>query len=205
MLVLTAVVRPHVFDGPFTLLDLSLVAWLALAALQLVPVSPAIRLALSPASVAVDRALRLDPPVEIGRAPLSIDPANTVWALAVAVSVVLVFWAARRVLAHRSPRTILRGVAAAGLLAAPMAIVQHAMTPKLLYGYFPPLARGAFPYTPFVNRNDLATWLIMAAPLTLGYGLARIQSAYARASAYRTGALSGAISRAISSSCALSP
>jgi len=180
---LTAIVRPRVFYGPFTLLDLSLAAWLALAALQLVPVSPAVRLALSPASVAVERTLRLDANAEVGRAPLSIDPANTVWALAVAVSVVLVFWSARRVLAHRSPRTILRGVAAAGLLAAPIAIVQHAMAPKLLYGYFPPGARNVIPYTPFWNRNDLATWLIMAAPLTLGYGLARIQSAYARASA----------------------
>src|SRR5205807_4591667 len=34
----------------------------------------------------------------------------------------------------------------------------------------------ARPYGPFVNRNDLACWIVMAVPLTMGYGAARIAS-----------------------------
>jgi putative inorganic carbon (HCO3(-)) transporter len=36
-----------------------------------------------------------------------------------------------------------------------------------------PLDTGARPYGPFVNRNHLATWIIMACPLAFGYLLAR--------------------------------
>jgi len=132
-------------------LDAALIAWLALAALQLVPLNPASRSALSPASVGIDRALRLDAPADprlAPRAPLSIDAASTVWALAAAVSVVVVFWSARRILARRSPRTILRGVAAAGLIAAPLAMAQHVVAPKLLYGYVLPSLEAPFPIRP---------------------------------------------------------
>src|SRR5262249_5933230 len=103
------------------------------------------------------------------------------WALSVAAAALLTFWSARHVLTHNHPRMILRGVAAAGLVAAPLALVQHATSPTLLYWTFRPLDRGATPYSPFVNRNDLATWVIMAAPLTIGYAVARVHSAYRRA------------------------
>src|SRR5207245_2399486 len=41
---------------------------------------------------------------------------------------------------------------------------------------FHPLARKATPFGPFVNRNDLSTWLLMAIPLVAGYGIARVTS-----------------------------
>ena len=43
----------------------------------------------------------------------------------------------------------------------------------MLYGVWRPLDTGARPYGPFVNRNHMATWIIMACPLAFGYLLAR--------------------------------
>src|SRR5262249_13683462 len=39
-----------------------------------------------------------------------------------------------------------------------------------------PVNTNAKPFTPFVNRNDLAGWLVMALPLACGYALARLDS-----------------------------
>jgi O-antigen ligase len=168
--------------------DLALVAWFACAALQLLPLPAAARLTLSPAAVAVDRQLRLDAPADplaMPARPLSIDPAGTVWALAVAAAMILVFWSARRVLAGRGPRLLIRAIAAMGLLASAVAVVQHATAPHLLYWYWSPVAADARPFSPFVNRNDLATWLIMAAPLVFGYLVARVRAADREAAAGR--------------------
>src|SRR5262249_11982869 len=146
--------------------------------------SAAVRASLSPAASAVDRTLKLDVPRDPRTgpsSPLSLDPAATVWALSVATATLLTFWSARQVFSRHTPRHILRGIAAAGLAAAALALVQHSTSPTLLYWTFRPLDRGATPYTPFVNRNDLATWLMMAVPLTIGYAVARLHSAHRRA------------------------
>jgi O-antigen ligase len=173
---LTAHVRPRVGRAPHRVLDAALIGWLMLAALQLVPLSPTIRATLSPAALAVDRQIRLagpGDPLSAPPRPLSLDPAGSVWALTVGISAALLFWCARELVARHSPRILLRSIAVAGLLVSAIAIVQHATAPKLLYWYWHPIARSASPFSPFVNRNDLATWLIMAIPLTIGYGVAR--------------------------------
>src|SRR5262249_46883047 len=48
--------------------------------------------------------------------------------------------------------------------------------PKLIYWIWRPVNTDATPYGPFVSRNDLAAWLVIAIPLTLGYFIARIVS-----------------------------
>jgi O-antigen ligase len=57
--------------------------------------------------------------------------------------------------------------------------VQHYESPRLFYGIWAVNARTNVPtpFGPFVNRNDLATWLILAIPLAAGYMMARIASA----------------------------
>lgn len=175
---LAAHVRPRVARAPYRVLDAAVLAWLLLAALQLVPLPPSIRSALSPAAIALDQQTRLDAAVAAAALhPVSVDPVSGAWALAVATSVALVFWCTRDLVARHSPRHLVRPIAVAGLLAAAIAILQHATAPNLLYWYWQPLARNARPFSPFVNRNDLATWLIMAIPLTIGYGAARWMAA----------------------------
>ncbi len=162
--------------------DVALAACLAIIALQLVPLPPGLRLALSPASEPTERALFLDAPVDAGLGPprpLSLDPAATTWALAFGTSVVLIFWSARAIFERRSGlRLVSRGIVWCGLVVSAIAFIQHALTPRLIYGFWKPITQTEvpLPYGPYVNRNDLATWLILAIPLAVGYLMARIGS-----------------------------
>jgi O-antigen ligase len=108
--------------------------------------------------------------------PIAIDPGATAHALLVAASVVLVFFCARSALRRTGVRLVARGVAGLGLVLAPLTILQHATSPRLFYWTWVPYADNARPYGPFVNRNDLATWLVLAIPLTAGYVVARVES-----------------------------
>src|SRR5262249_40705504 len=73
-------------------------------------------------------------------------------------------------------RTTVRGIAWISLGLTMLALVLHGMSPRLVYGVIRPIGRGPMPFGPFVNRNDLATWLIMALPLVAGYTVARVES-----------------------------
>ena len=171
--------RPAILASPYTLIDAALVAWLLLAGLMLVPVSARTRLAIAPASATLDRTLYLDTPAEPAGAParpLSIDPAATIWALAVGGALVLLFWSAREIVARGGLRATARGIGWLGLALSALALVQHGTAPNLLYWTIRPIGRKPMPFGPFVNRNDLATWLIMAVPLVAGYAIARVES-----------------------------
>src|SRR5206468_9434410 len=54
------------------------------------------------------------------------------------------------------------------------AILQRATSPKLMYWIWNVPGDNAF--GPFVNRNHMATWLLMAIPLTIGCLVTRVRS-----------------------------
>jgi hypothetical protein len=171
--------RPRVFARPTTLLDLAIVACLAVVALELVPLAPEWRERVAPGAVLFDRMVGFQaglPPTVVGNRPASIYAGATQFALLVGVIVALVFWNARAVFARGGLRIATRGMAWLGVILAPLSIVTHSTSPRLLYGYWQPYAASARPYGPFVNRNDLACWLVMALPLTIGYIAARAES-----------------------------
>jgi O-antigen ligase len=178
-LLLTIRERPSVAGSPNNILDIAMIAGLVIAATTLVRLPAAVRLAVAPHALGIDQALFFGAPavsaLGSGR-PLSMDPGQTAWAVIVATSVALVFWCARSIVARGGLRETIRGIAWMGLAVSVLALIQHATSPKLLYWYWHPVARLATPFGPFVNRNDLATWLIMAVPATIGYGVARFQS-----------------------------
>jgi len=185
--VLAAVERPRLLRAPYRLLDAALLAYLAVIALQIVPVGARLRLAIDPAAVLFDQAMRVGPPIDPLAAParaLSLAPDATAWALAAGLAIVLTFWSARSIFARGGTRLAARGIAWLGLVLGPLVIVQHATSPRLLYWRIQPIAGNAYPYGPFVNRNDLATWLIMALPLTIGYIVARVQSRHRAGEAF---------------------
>jgi len=167
--------RPSVLRPPYRLVDAALIAWLTLAAAMLAPLPPSVRLAIAPHAAAVDRAVYFDA-IDRQARPLSVDPAATMWALVMAAAVVLTFWSARAILNRHGLRATARGLSWIGLALSALALVQHATSPKLMYWYFHPLARNAMPFGPYVNRNDLTTWLLLAIPLVAGYGIARFKS-----------------------------
>src|SRR5207248_10309990 len=124
------------------------------------------------------RAMRLDAPDALGgpARPLSLDPVSTAWALAVTAGVVALFWSSRELFATSGVRRAARATAWIGLAAAAVAIVQHATAPNYLYWHWRPEATSARPYGPFVSRNDLACWLVMAVPSTHGYPIPLVSS-----------------------------
>src|SRR5581483_6897104 len=101
--------------------------------------------------------------------PISVDPAATRAALFAVALILLVFWSARTVLTRGGGRTTIRGIAIMGLIVAPLAIAQHITAPKLFYWLWAGSSGNTLPYSPFVNRNDFAGWLVMAIPLTVAY------------------------------------
>jgi putative inorganic carbon (HCO3(-)) transporter len=178
-ILLTLIVRPAIGRRTAAVFDLALAACLAGVALQLVPLAPRLRLALSPHLSEIEQALWLDTnPLTGPLRPISIDPDSTRWAFALAFAFALIFWSAREAFARGSVRTVVRGVAWTGLLLAATALLQHATAPKRLYWIYPTIF-GA-PFGPYLNRNDFATWLIMGIPVTIGYLLARIDVRHRR-------------------------
>jgi O-antigen ligase len=158
------------------MLDLTLVIGLLSCLAQLAPM-PAewIRL-IDPEAIAVRTALWLPPlltPPTLPWLPISIAPHDTVEAAGILLSSIVMFWTCRRVCEQGGTGRIIRSVALIGLVASIAAIVQRAQRIDLLYGVWRPQDVGARPYGPFVNRNHLATWIIMACPLVFGYLLAR--------------------------------
>ena len=173
-IILTLFVSPVVASPGNRLLDLLLLSSVVVVAASLAPLPPDVRLVLSPATRVVDLALRLgDAPSAVTR-PLSIDPAATRVALALAVAMVLIFWCARAAFARGGVRRCTRSIAGLGLALAAIGMAQHATAPRLLYWMFP--TRSATPFGPFMNHSDFATWLVMALPLTTGYLIARLHS-----------------------------
>jgi O-antigen ligase len=167
--------RPSIGRASSRLLDVTLGLSLAAIAIQLIPLSAALRGRLSPASLAYDRAMRFDALAVSGR-PLSIAPAETLLALFSAASLVLLFWCARTVFEQSGARTTIRGIAWIGLFVSPLALVHHVMPLPVIDQAWGLTSGGLRTYGPFVNRNDFAGWLIMAIPLTLGYGIARLRA-----------------------------
>ena len=176
-IVLALVVRPPVGRNGFRWVDIALVAYVVLLALQLFPLSPQMRLALSPALRGVDLRLRLDAPgVALADTPhpLTVDAAGTLQALWLAIPVVLTFWCARALFARGGIRIGARVIAGLGLLLAVFGIAQHATAPHTLY--WVRAFKNTEPFGPYLNRSDFAMWLVMALPLTAGYLLARLHS-----------------------------
>jgi O-Antigen ligase len=166
-----------VFRKPFRLLDGALVACLLVIGMQLVPLPPQIRNALSPSAYGVEQNLEFER--QIAARPLSLDPGATAWALSFGIALVLIFWSARSLFGRGgSVRAVTRFIGWFGLALAIIMFVQRAVTPGLIYGFWTPITRASHPTPlgPFVNRNDIATWLMVACPVVFGYLIARVSS-----------------------------
>jgi O-antigen ligase len=174
--VLLALVETPRFGGTRALrrFDAALFLFLAAAAMQIVPLPPALRDVLSPRLAAFDALYRVDAglgdsPASHAARPLTLSPESTAYVLLFIASIFLIFWTCRTTLATGGARRLARAVSWLGLAAALIAIVQRALSPGLVYGFWHPLEDGAQPFGPIINRNHFATWMILALPICLGY------------------------------------
>ena len=172
LLLLSAMlVTPRIARQTTRTLDLALLGCLGFVLLQAVPLPAPIRNFTTPHAQAIDTALALAPE-QARMIPLSVDPHGTWMALVVLALAVGMFFVAREVCAQGGIRRLIRTVAWTGLVAAALAVVVRPVLPggilSLIESTTTPM------YGPFVNRNHMGTWLIMALPLVAGYFVARI-------------------------------
>ena len=165
--------RPRIATSHRRSLDIALLCCLAWAILQLVPVPAAWRALLSPHAGDIDAAIRFGGAAAARTAALSIAPAATLKAAAVALLTMMTFWSARDALGRGVLRHVVRPIAWSGLAVSVIAIVYRAQSSRLLYGMWSAGAT-ASPYGPFVNPNHMGTWLILALPLVAGYAIGRV-------------------------------
>jgi O-antigen ligase len=169
--------RPAVASrGPARALDFAVLAAAVVALLQVVPLPRGVVDVLSPQAALVRLSLALEPSAAQWIS-FSIDGRATLWASAVTAGATALFFAARTVLARGGLRQTVRGISALGFVFSFVAIAQAATAGRLIYWRFPTEYEGPLPFGPFVNRNHFATWVIMAAPLCLGYIVARANKA----------------------------
>ena len=172
-----AIARPSLARPPLVVLDVALALALLAGAGQLMPLPAGWRDLLSPHAAIVERALRVGAawsPLDPGARPLSINPTQTAIGLLTGVAAVLLFWIARALSESGELRRTAARVAWIGFAVSLAAILQRATSPKLMYWMW--AVPGDKPLGPFVNRNHMATWLIMAIPLTVGCLVMRVRS-----------------------------
>ena len=177
-LALALIVQPSIAPRGFRVLDAAIVACLLAACLQIVPWPPRLRLAVGPGLASMDRALTFDAANGgSGQArPLAVDQQGAIEWLVLAATVVVYFWCARQIVSGGGARHVVRAITACGAIVAAIALLQHMTAPHSLYWVWHPVSRGAeYPFGPFVNRNDMAAWMVMALPLAAGYMLARLE------------------------------
>ncbi len=159
------------------------------AAIQLVPLTRDIRLAVSPATeplllqydlgyaVAVAQDAAGEAAVDVPRRPLSIAPRATGLGLVLLVGLTLLLAGLTRLLSVVGARRLATAVVAVGALLALIGIIQfavlgdHAYGGMKIYGFWAPMNKLTTPFGPFVNKNHFAGWMLMGLPLALGLGL----------------------------------
>jgi O-antigen ligase len=153
------------------------VAMVAALAIQLVPLPTSVVALLSPHAAGITTAVHLEP---LGAATaswrtLSVNPQAGAESLATVVLGVLSYWIARSVFsAGGGTRLFCRAIAFLGALAAALAVIQKAVTPRAVLFMLVPEAPSANPFGAFVNRNHFAAWLLMVATVVSGYCIARL-------------------------------
>jgi len=158
-------------------LDVALALALLAGTCQLIPLSAGLRDLLSPHAAMVERALRVGAawlPLDSGARTLSTNPTQTTVGLLTGIAAVLLFWVARGLSKSGELRRTAVRIAWIGFAVSLAAILQRATSPKRMYWIWNVPGDNAF--GPFVNRNHMATWLLMAIPLTIGCLVTRVRS-----------------------------
>jgi O-antigen ligase len=148
-------------------IDVVLLAALAVIGLQMVPLPSAVVRAVSPATPSLQDAYALER--FASWRPLSIHPASTRVSFGLALAAALVFWTSREAFSRGGTRRAARLLAWIGLGCAIVSLAQRATAPKtVLWKWSVPDPR-ALPFGFFVDRNQLAMWLVLAISLVAGY------------------------------------
>ncbi len=150
-----------------------LLALHALVLVQLVPLPPAVLRVVSPGSFSFYNDPLLVPLASWK--PISVSPPDTLRGLAFLAGFSLLYLAVFREMAEGAwRRRLLLTVVGAGVAITVVAFLQAVSPePRKIYGLWRPRWDWAV-FGPYVNRNHFAGYLVMAAPLALGFALEAI-------------------------------
>jgi len=133
----------------------------------MVPLPPAVIHALSPASANLQDVYALVP-LGLWR-PISIHRAATLEALGLAITAALLFWASRESFSRGGTRAAARLLACIGFACALVSLAQRATAPTTVMWKWPLPDSRITTFGLFVNRDHLATWLVLAITVVTGY------------------------------------
>src|SRR5262249_15596094 len=153
-------------------LDLGLIAALGLILVQILPLPADIVGWLSPAARTLQDFYAIEP--ILGWRTLSIHPAATRSAFAIALSAALMFWTAGEAFARGGIRTAVRVIAFVGTTCSIIALAQRVTAPRTIYWAWRVPDPRAVPFGPFIDRNHFATWLVLAISVVSGYLAMRV-------------------------------
>jgi O-antigen ligase len=158
-------------------LDLALLAVLAAAGVQLVPMPEPMRLLISPSIADYQQRALLSLPASAAWRPLSLRPQDWVFGAGLFAAAAGMFWLSREAAQSHGGRLLVRWIAWTSFAASLLAIVSPALYPaNMIYGFWKPVSHMAHTAGPFVSRNHFAAWLVLAAPLTAGYLASHIRT-----------------------------
>ena len=142
-----------------------------LLAFQLVPMPPGVLRALSPGSYSFYNDPLLLPPLTAWK-PISVSPPDTLRGLAFLAAFSLLYLAVFREMgAHPWRRRLMRAVVGTGVAITVVALLQAVSPePRKVYGLWRPQWDWAV-FGPYVNRSHFSGYLVMAAPLGIGFAL----------------------------------
>jgi len=162
--------RPSLFRDSTWIVDGAVILLLGYGWLQCVPLPGALVTALTPASVTFHQQLSIalfDP--DAWR-PLSLAPSASIEAMMNLTGAALFYWTLRESSGHAGARVLSRSLAVMGAIAVLMAVLQPLLFPNgKVYGFWSPVYIEAHPVGPIISRNHFASWMVLAAPITIGY------------------------------------
>ncbi|MGH9257341.1 MAG: O-antigen ligase family protein [Vicinamibacterales bacterium] len=154
-----------------------LVLW-AVAALQLIPLPPALVGTVSPSAPAIAGSYSLTFAGDASWLPLSIDPARTRVAVAAIGALGLYVIGLPALLTARGLRHFPCGLACVAMPLALFVIYTREHNNGLIYGFWQSLdGGGADQAGPFINRNHFGGWIVMSLCVMVGWLLGRIERA----------------------------
>ena len=167
LLSVTSLLLARAWPRPRRPADAAALAALAIVALQLVPLPPPLRDALSPDARAFQAQVQLAA-TGSAWAPLSLDPALTRVSLMLAASALALFLAVREI-AEAHGRALARWTAWMALVACCLGMGRAMLFPDgRIYGFWTPIERGAAPFGAIINRNHFAAWAVAAIGIIAG-------------------------------------
>ena len=165
--------RPPAPAGWPRLLDLALLASLCIVLIQVIPLPSSFVRIVSPAREKFLAATALQSSTAPAFLPLTVDVTATVHAWLSLFVILSTFWIARALFARGGLRTFSMVVAWGAIALVILTFAQHASGTALVYGFWQPRDAGTRPLGPFINRNHMGTWGLLAMCLCAGYLLWR--------------------------------